>query len=477
MRSGVRQESMSEAERRAQATALGHQAREAAERGRVAQALACARAACDLAPDDPDPLLLLAQLHYWLTGDDEAGLAAVAAARQRGDRPRAVLLGQALAQRRARHQAIASRYPEIAGLLAGAPRPRRPARPGRLRVAQITQTMAVGGVERWIVTLLRYLDRARCEPVLILLKEGGPLLDAARATGAEVRLIPVIDVADGFDVAAFDDLVALLATCDVAHTHYGGGDTIAYQAALLAHVPAIVETLQWLCTSFAHQADALICPTRAVLDMQVAKERTVSLPLGVDLATFDLTTPNTLGLPRPVVGRVSRLVPEKDPTTFVHAAALIAHERPDARFALVGDGPLRPELEHLAAQLGVAITFTGTRADVAGVLRGMDVFAYTPLGDSFGLVVAEALAMGLPVVCSPAGALRDLVVDGQNGLLVPQQNAPALAAAVLHLLEDQPLRERMGRIGRRWAETRFSAAAIAARHMDLYERLAAQTRG
>ncbi|MBI4504270.1 MAG: glycosyltransferase [Chloroflexi bacterium] len=468
---------MSEPERRAQAAALCHQASAAENRGDAAQALALAQAAHDLVLDDPEPLVALAHLHYWLTGDDEAGLAAAAAALQRRAGPRAALLGRALAQRRARHWAIATRHPEIADLLADPTRPRRPARTVRLRAAQISISMAVGGVERWIVTLLRYLDKARCEPVLVLLKEGGPLLDAARAVGAEVRLVPVIDAADRLDPGAFGDLVALLATCDVAHTHYGGGDTVAYQAALLAHVPVIVETLQWLCSSFARQADALVCPTHAVLDMQVAKERAVLLPLGVDLADFDPATTNTLGLPRPVVGRVSRLVHEKDPATFVQAAALIAQARPDVHFAIAGDGPLRPELEDRAAQLGVDIAFLGTRADVAGVLRGMDVFAYTPLGDSFGLVVAEALAMALPVVCSPAGALRDLVVDGQNGLLVPPQDPAALAAAVLRLLDDPPLCERMGRIGRRWAETRFSAAAIAARHVALYGRLAAAARG
>lgn len=463
-------------EQHAQLAALRHQAEIAAQQGDVAQALALAQAALEHAPDDPASLHHLAATHYWLTGDDSAGLAAVTAALQRGAGPATAALAHALAQRQARHRAIAARYPAIISLLAGNARSRRPARGGRLRVAQITQSMAIGGVERWIVSLLRYLDRTRCEPVVILLKEGGPLLDAARATGAAVHLVPLFDAADRLNLNAFDELVALLATCDVAHTHYGGGDTLAYQAALLAEVPVIVETLQWLCTSFARHADALICPTQAVRAMQVFKERVVLVPLGVDLEDFDPAVPDTLGLPRPVVGRVSRLVEEKDPRTFVHAAALVAQLRPEVRFVLVGDGPLRTELEHLASDLGAPITFTGTRADVAGVLRGMDIFAYTPLGDSFGLVVAEAMAMGLPVVCTPAGALRDLVVHGQNGFLVPPRDPPALAAAILHLLDDPLLRERMGRIGRRWAETRFSAAASAAQHVKLYERLAAQTR-
>lgn len=467
-------------EPRGRAEALLRQAHAAAIRGDAARAVALAEDACDLAPADPRGPLKLADVHYALTGDDAAGLTAVAEAQRRGAGPAGDQLAGLLTERQTHRSAIAALYPELAAILSAPERPRRPARRGRLRVAHVVHRWGVGGIERWMANLLRYLDDSQCERFLVLLTDPGPnpgyLFCEAQASGATPRIWPVVDAAGRLDASAFRALVAFLETCDVAHTQYAGFDTLPYLSALLARVPVLVETVQYLGSSLARQADAIICPSHALFMRQAAKERAILVPLGIDLARFHPNRPATLGLPRPVVGCVCTLAAHKDPVTFVEAAALVSRVRPGVRFVMVGDGPMRTQLEALARARDVSVTFTGRRDDVEGVLQGMDIFAYTPLIESFGLAPIEAMAMGLPVVCAPLGGLRDFVVDGQNGLLVPPRDPHALAAAIVSLLDDPPLRERMGRVGRRWAETRFSAEVLAARHVELYRALADQTR-
>jgi glycosyltransferase involved in cell wall biosynthesis len=159
---------------------------------------------------------------------------------------------------------------------------------------------------------------------------------------------------------------------------------------------------------------------------------------------------------RPVVGLVGRLVPEKGVDVFLRAAALVSAVVPQARFLVVGDGPLRPDLEHRAAVLGLAgaVTFTGYRSDAPRLLAGLDVLAVPSRSDGSPLVVCEAMAAGVPVVASRVGGLPDLVEDGGSGLLVRPGEAEDLARALVSLLLDPEAARRLGARGRRLAAGR-----------------------
>jgi len=123
---------------------------------------------------------------------------------------------------------------------------------------------------------------------------------------------------------------------------------------------------------------------------------------------------------------------------------------------VVGDGPLRPDLEHRAAMLGLAgtVTFTGYRSDAARLLAGLDVLVVPSRSDGSPLVVCEAMAAGVPVVASRVGGLPDLVEDGGSGLLVRPGEAEDLARALVSLLLDPEAARRLGARGRTLAATR-----------------------
>jgi glycosyltransferase involved in cell wall biosynthesis len=193
-----------------------------------------------------------------------------------------------------------------------------------------------------------------------------------------------------------------------------------------------------------------------------AGRKGVVIPLGIELGRF--------GYPRPhrgrVIGNVARLVEQKDQRVLVDAAPAILERFPDARFVIVGDGPLRGELERRAA--GLPFEFTGERDDVPALLAGFDVFAFPSLFEGLCLAVIEAQAAGVPVVATPVGGIRETVVDGETGLLVPRQDPPALAAAVCRLLEDEALAERVAGAARTRVHERYSVERVVEATLALY---------
>jgi glycosyltransferase involved in cell wall biosynthesis len=159
-----------------------------------------------------------------------------------------------------------------------------------------------------------------------------------------------------------------------------------------------------------------------------------------------------LGLPdgAPVVGSVGALAAHKDPVTLVRGAAVVLRERPAARLLLVGDGPLRGEIEREARALGVAdrVVLAGFRDDAIDCLSLLDVFAVTSRLEGLNTTVLDAMALGLPIVATRAGGIPEIVADNECGVLVPPGDPEALARALVLLLEDRQRAERFGAAAR-----------------------------
>ena len=185
------------------------------------------------------------------------------------------------------------------------------------------------------------------------------------------------------------------------------------------------------------------------------------IPLGIDLDRFEGARP-ALEPDGPRVGNVARLAPQKDHRTLIEAARLV----PEAEFVIVGDGELRGELERLAA--GARVRFMGAREDVPELLASFDVFAFPSRFEGLCLAVIEAQAAGVPVVATPVGGIRETVVEGETGLLVPTGDPAALAAATRRLLEDRPAAEAMAAEAKRRVRERFSLERMVEATLRLY---------
>jgi glycosyltransferase involved in cell wall biosynthesis len=176
-----------------------------------------------------------------------------------------------------------------------------------------------------------------------------------------------------------------------------------------------------------------------------------------------------------LVGTAGALVGHKDHATLLQAAAEVVRARPEARFVVAGEGPLRPELERLAETLGLGprVSLPGHLPDVAGSLAELDLFVLSSSGEGLGSASLEALAAGVPVVLTRAGGLVDVAGDVLPS--VPPGDSAALAAAILRLLADPEARARVARAGRERVRA-FSAAAMAERTLDAYRAVALRRR-
>lgn len=134
------------------------------------------------------------------------------------------------------------------------------------------------------------------------------------------------------------------------------------------------------------------------------------------------------------------------------------------RLLLIGDGPSRAELEEMAKKLGLAAIFTGRRLDMERMYSAMDVFLFPSIcRESFGMVVIEAMASGLPVIASSVGGVPEIVKNGENGILVPPGDPSALAGAICRLAGDAEFSKQMARNGEKNVLDNFSREAMAIR--------------
>jgi glycosyltransferase involved in cell wall biosynthesis len=172
-----------------------------------------------------------------------------------------------------------------------------------------------------------------------------------------------------------------------------------------------------------------------------------------------------------------RLVKQKGIDVLLDALSLLPH---DERWtlSLAGDGPEWTALAAQAARNGVfdRLKFLGwnTKEALAGIYRSADIFVLPSRDEGMSNALLEAMATGLPVICTDVAGMRDVVVDGETGLIVPPEHPPSLLAALITLIEDSGLRARMGRAARSHVNRQFSWTRAARSWRTILHRLADQ---
>jgi glycosyltransferase involved in cell wall biosynthesis len=177
-----------------------------------------------------------------------------------------------------------------------------------------------------------------------------------------------------------------------------------------------------------------------------------------------------LGVRGLMVFTAARLDEVKGIDVLIEAAAKVLAEGLDAHFVVAGEGPLKPKLKSLASKLGIEgrVCFLGFRDDVEELMAACDVAALPSRYEPFGMPAAEAGACSKPVVASRVGGLREVVVDGETGLLVKPGDADELAEALRKLLTDPSLRAKMGSAGAARALKLFTPKAVAHKVLEAY---------
>jgi glycosyltransferase involved in cell wall biosynthesis len=342
----------------------------------------------------------------------------------------------------------------------------------------------IGGGEISLLLLLEGLDRTRWRPVVVVPGEG-PVADRCRALGLPTHIIPFPGVRclRVAVIRAVFSLRRLIKETGARLIHANGSRAMLYAgvAGLLGGRPVlwhvrVADRDLLLDAVLVKLARLIIVNSRAVARRfsQAQGRRVRCVYNGVDLKRFSPRQPpsglrQAVGLPQqgPVIVSVGRFVAYKGYDHLLEAARLLKPECPDVQWVIVGDGELRGALEAQCRQLGLTrhVHFLGWRDDLPDLLSLADLFVSPAVGEHFGRVLIEAMAMGKPVIATASGGVPEIVLDGETGMLVVPASPAALAEAVRALLADPAKRQRLGHAGRMRAETEFSLT----RHAEAIE--------
>lgn len=378
-----------------------------------------------------------------------------------------------------------------------------------MRILHVITKLELGGAQQNTLHTCRELAR-RGHDVLLVAGPGGMLDDEAARGPFRFLPLPVLvrEIRPWSDLRALADLASIIREWrpDVVHLHSSKAGALGRVASAIAratgrrHVlvhsihgwsfaagmprlqAAIYRVVEHACAPLTHH---FVAVSRRDLDLGielgiVPPDRGIVIRSGFDLGAFARSEEDRrriraewgVGEDDVLVVNVSNFKPQKAPLDFVRAAGIAAKESPALRFAFVGDGELRPEVEAaIAAEgLGRRMTLAGWRRDVSAILSAADVFALPSLWEGLPRSVVQARACGLPVVATAVNGTPEVVEDGVTGWLVPPGRPEAMAARLVELARDEGLRRAMGARARQGIEE-FSQDAMVDEQERLYRSL------
>jgi glycosyltransferase involved in cell wall biosynthesis len=372
-----------------------------------------------------------------------------------------------------------------------------------IRILRVIARLNVGGPALHVSYLTRFLAERGYETTLVAGSVGegeGSMEYIARSQGVEPIYIPQLQR----EISPLPDVDAVLKLRDIIrdqrphilHTHTAKAGALGRSAAILAghakpsvvvhtfhgHVlrgyfnPAVTNVFRILERDLARQTDALIAVSPQVRDdlieLGVAPPGKIAvIRLGLDLearlaapadARTSLRDAIGVGAETFLVGWLGRMTEIKRAGVLLRAFKQLRERVPDSALLLVGDGPLRRDLEATASELGIldACRFVGYREDVGTVYAAVDAVALTSANEGTPVSIIEAQAAGVPVVSTDVGGVRDVVVDGETGFLVPAEQATRVAGALVELARDSKLRDELGAAGRARVVGRYAVPRL-----------------
>ncbi len=345
------------------------------------------------------------------------------------------------------------------------------------QVVLIVGQLDLGGLERQACLLARGLDRSRFKVTVVSLQEGGDLLPALRREGVPVfqlarrghrdwrrllrlsRLLreirPDLVYSFNYEVNAFTRLAAIMARVPVIVT----GERGVYMSRAQGLLERVLTgfTDQVICNAEAVRSDLVGRVGLSTSKVMVVRNG-VDIPPAADAGTRAAAR-RSLGLPPDgfVAGTVARLHPVKNLPLLLEAARRCL-ERIDAWFCIIGGGPDEKELRKAAGHpsLKGRVIFAGPRVEARDLIPAFDIFVLTSDVEGLPNALMEAMALGLPSVCTDVGGCRELITDGVEGYVVGRGDAASVTDRVLRLASDADLCARLGAAARRRAMRDFS---------------------
>ncbi len=372
------------------------------------------------------------------------------------------------------------------------------ASPGKpLRICHIIDSLRNDGAQRVLANLVAGLSRRGYEQRVYCLNDVAHpvMVSELQAQGASIRVIGKVRLITGVGIARLlGELVVWKPA--VVQTFLFFGDVIGRSLARAAGVPVVVSSIQnrdpdrpwwavWLDRRTAVWAHKIVGCSRS--SMEFARSRGIVeggqsqyIPNGVAIpheppvvdcdamrAELEIASDST------IIGMVGRLYPQKGHSYLLSAVARVVEAGIDCVLLVIGDGPLRADLESRARDLNIAerVRFLGQRTDVPRLLRCLDLYVHSSLWEGMPNAVLEAMIAERPVVVTRVDGTDELIRPGQSGWLVDPEDAGALAEGILDALQNPSRARAMGKKGSERVRGQFSAEGMCRQYDELYRRL------
>lgn len=363
----------------------------------------------------------------------------------------------------------------------------------------------IGGGEVSLVQLVQHLDASKYQPV-VLSPEEGAFSEKIKSAGIRSAILPMPSLkgAGLFRLPRrVQELAELSRKYDIGILHANGSRSMIYGglAARWAGIPIvwhvrIMDREPILDFCLGTLATRIVANSAAVAQrfrLKALSRKVTVVHNGLDLNQFnpaveghEVRAEFSLDESTRVVTMVGRMDEWKghrffleaarkvlDEFNFLHNRAATGRERTSVKFLLVGDGPQRSHLEQLSRHLNLTeeVIFCGYREDIPEILAASDLLLSASFGESFGRVLIEAMALAKPVVATRSGGVPEIVVDGETGILVNPGDSTEMAGAMIALLRNTELREKMGRAGLVRVKSDFGIEKHARRIEEIYDSL------
>lgn len=379
----------------------------------------------------------------------------------------------------------------------------------RIPIVYILGSLELGGTERQFLELMRRIDRDRFDARVLAFHCQGQVRRELERLDIPFRCLAFFGLPGKFRPASYAHLYRVLRSVagylrqerpQIVQSFLYWANVYGSIAAKLTGVPVIItgrratmepkytrllgQSLQNLsnacATCIVSNSDAVKQETlRRDAWVNEAKVRVIVNGVNVDVYAAPrnpqgLRTALTIPPQAPVIGMVASLQPRKRHQDVLRAAAQVAQKYPDAIFLLVGrDDGIRARLERLAASLGVArqIRFTGERSDIPDLLAVFDVQVLASSIEGVPNAILEGMAAGNAIVATDIAGNSEAITHEHTGLLIPVEQPAAIAAAILRLLDDAELRDRLGRAAQIEVARKFGMDRMVERTEALYQEL------
>lgn len=364
-----------------------------------------------------------------------------------------------------------------------------------VKVLHVIYSLYRGGAERLIEAIVANADRDRFEHAVCALTGGDDLAGSIRAAGAGVTLM---HKRRRGDLTAIPGLIAIARRerARLLHLHNSPGGFWGTLAAAFGrlgvpivrteHRPYLPESLPGLYRILSpllyRRAAGIVCVSEDVRRSIAAafpgiEARCHTIYNGIDMALFSdlpakIECRRRFKLPAEgrLVGTVGRLVAVKNHALLLRAFASVTKKAPDAHLAIAGEGELRNRLVALAADLGLSdsVSFLPATPDIAQFYGALDCFVLSSASEGLPLTLLEAMAAGVPCVCTCVGGIPEVIEDGRSGFVVPKGSAEALSDRIAGVLLDPDAAVGPAKRGRSTIRERFTIAGCVAETERLY---------